>query len=195
MPTSGQKSANFQFSFAKRYPDLGAHRCSLRSNYFTFDPIRCADHSSPVSVNYWRSLVAARSGLLDGREGTTGRSAARGFALRQTTPREVLDLFHQIRVDGKCWRTHRRDGDPREGVGVPQDGSAAWYLVSTAPSMIANFQVRSVSIPPRPHQSTRTAELCSRTQQAQKQRGMLPFTEAQRAKEIAAEAKSGPTRC
>jgi hypothetical protein len=100
------KSANFNF-LAKRYPDL-ERIGALCERYFSDDPIVAL-----ITLRQFGELlaqmVAARSGLLaDPREQQA--DLLRRLRIEANYPPNVLDLFHQIRVDGNA-ATHRRDGD------------------------------------------------------------------------------------
>jgi type I restriction enzyme R subunit len=100
------RSANFGF-LAKRYPDL-EQIGALSERYFSEDPV-----ISLITVRQFGELlaqvVAARSGLL------TDASEPQADLLRRLRvdgnyPRNVLDLFHQLRIAGNA-ATHNRDGD------------------------------------------------------------------------------------
>jgi type I restriction enzyme, R subunit len=100
------KSANFNF-LSKRYPDL-ERIGALCERYFSDDPIVAL-----ITLRQFGELLAqmvgARSGLLtDPREQQA--DLLRRLRVEANYPRNVLDLFHQIRVDGNA-ATHRRDGD------------------------------------------------------------------------------------
>jgi type I restriction enzyme R subunit len=100
------KSANFNF-LTKRYPDL-ERIGALCEHYFTIDPIVAL-----ITLRQFGELlaqmVAARSGLLtDAREQQP--DLLKRLRVEGTYPPSVLDLFHQIRVDGNA-ATHRREGN------------------------------------------------------------------------------------
>src|SRR5258708_7542664 len=99
------KSANFNF-LARRYPDL-ERIGALCEHYFTVDPI--------VALIILRQfgellaqMVAARSGLLtDPRQQQA--DLLRRLRVEGNYQPSVLDLFHQIRVDGTRGRCRRFD--------------------------------------------------------------------------------------
>jgi type I restriction enzyme, R subunit len=98
------KSANFNF-LAKRYPDL-ERIGALHERYFSDDPIVAL-----ITLRQFGELlaqmVAARSGLLtDPREQQA--DLLRRLRVEANYPPNVLDLFHQICVDGNA-ASHRRD--------------------------------------------------------------------------------------
>jgi type I restriction enzyme R subunit len=100
------KSANFNF-LAKRYPDL-ERMGALCEYYFTSDPIVALIHLRQFG-ELLAQVVAARSGLLtDARDQQA--DLLRRLRIEANYPPNVLDLFHQIRINGNA-ATHRRDGD------------------------------------------------------------------------------------
>ena len=98
--------SNFAF-LAKRYPQL-ERIGTLSERYFSDDPI-----VSLITVRQFgemlAQLVAARSGLFtDPNEPQA--ELLRRLRIDGNYPRNVLDLFHQLRIDGNA-ATHRREGD------------------------------------------------------------------------------------
>ena len=107
MSAKGQvPSSNFGF-LAKRYPQL--ERIGARGElYFSDDPV-----VTLISVRQFgevlAQLVAARTGLLsDGIEAQA--DLLRRLRVDGNYPRSVLDLFHQLRIEGNA-ATHRGEGD------------------------------------------------------------------------------------
>lgn len=100
------KSANFNF-LAKRYPDL-ERIGALCERCFSDDPI-----ITLMTLRQFGELlaqmVAARSGLLT-NPGEPQADLLRRLRVDANYPTSVLDLFHQIRMDGNA-ATHHRDGD------------------------------------------------------------------------------------
>ena len=125
MNAKGQAtSSNFGF-LAKRYPQL-ERIGALSERYFSDDPI-----VSLITVRQFgealAQLVAARSGLFtDANEPQA--DLLRRLRVDGNYPRNVLDLFHQLRIAGNA-ATHRREGDHATALALPQDGAAAGYLV------------------------------------------------------------------
>jgi type I restriction enzyme, R subunit len=106
------KSSNFGF-LAKRYPQL-ERIGALSERYFSDDPIVAL-----ITLRQFgealAQLVAARSGLF------TDPSEPQADLLRRLNidgnyPRNVLDLFHQLRIAGNA-ATHRSEGDHPTALG------------------------------------------------------------------------------
>jgi type I restriction enzyme R subunit len=175
------KSANFNF-LVKRYPDL-ERIGALCEHYFTVDPIVAL-----ITLRQFGELlaqmVAARSGLLtDAREQQA--DLLKRLRVEGNYPPSVLDLFHQIRVDGNA-ATHRRDGDHAKALACLKMARqlGIWFY--------RTFDDRSFKSgpfqPPRPPIDT-TAELAAELGRLKAERDAA-LTEAQRAKAIAAEAEA-----
>lgn len=106
------KSANFNF-LAKRYPDL-ERIGALCERYFSDDPI-VALFTIRQFGELLAQMVAARSGLLtDASEPQA--DLLRRLRLDANYPRNVLDLFHQLRVAGNA-AIHHRTGDHTIALG------------------------------------------------------------------------------
>jgi len=175
------KSANFNF-LAKRYPDL-ERIGALCERYFSDDPIVAL-----ITLRQFGELlaqmVAARSGLLsDAREQQA--DLLRRLRVEANYPPNVLDLFHQIRVDGNA-ATHRRDGDHSKALACLKMARqlGIWFYRTFDDR---NFKSGPFQ-PPRPPVDP-TAELAAELGRLKAERDAA-FTEAQRAKAIAAEAEA-----
>jgi type I restriction enzyme, R subunit len=113
MSTGGQAtSSNFNF-LAKRYPEL-ERVGALGERYFSDDPvvslIRLRQFGEALA-----QLVAARSGLFtDPNEPQA--DLLRRLSIDGNYPRNVLDLFHQLRIAGNA-ATHRSEGDHATALG------------------------------------------------------------------------------
>jgi type I restriction enzyme, R subunit len=173
------KSANFIF-LAKRYPDL-ERIGAICEHYFTFDPIVAL-----ITLRQFGELlaqmVAARSGLLsDPREQQA--DILKRLRIEANYPREVLDLFHQIRIDGNA-ATHRRDGDHAKALACLKMARqlGIWFYRTFDDR---NFKSGPFQ-PPRPPVDP-TAELAAELDKLKAERDAA-LTEAQRAKAAAAEA-------
>jgi type I restriction enzyme, R subunit len=175
------KSANFSF-LAKRYPDL-ERIGALCERYFSDDPIVAL-----ITLRQFGELlaqiVAARSGLLtDPRE--QQNELLRRLRIEANYPPNVLDLFHQIRLDGNA-ATHRRDGDHARALAclkmARQLGIWFYRTFDDRGFKSGPFQ------PPRPHADA-SAELAAELGRLKAERDAA-LTEAQRAKAIAAEAEA-----
>jgi type I restriction enzyme R subunit len=175
------RSANFNF-LAKRYPDL-ERVGALCEHYFTFDPIVAL-----ITLRQFGELLAqmvvARSGLLtDAREQQA--DLLRRLRVEANYPPNVLDLFHQIRVDGNA-ATHRRDGDHTKALTCLKMARqlGIWFYRTFDDR---NFKSGPFQ-PPRPPIDP-TAELAAELSRLKAERDTA-LTEAQRAKVIAAEAEA-----
>jgi Type III restriction enzyme, res subunit len=175
------KSANFSF-LAKRYPDL-ERIGALCERYFSDDPIVAL-----ITLRQFGELlaqiVAARSGLLtDPRE--QQNELLRRLRIEANYPPNVLDLFHQIRLDGNA-ATHRRDGDHARALAclkmARQLGIWFYRTFDDRGFKSGPFQ------PPRPPADA-SAELAAELGRLKAERDAA-LTEAQRAKAIAAEAEA-----
>jgi type I restriction enzyme R subunit len=175
------KSANFNF-LAKRYPDL-ERIGALCERYFSDDPIVAL-----ITLRQFGELlaqmVAARSGLLtDAREQQA--DLLRRLRVDANYPANVLDLFHQIRVDGNA-ATHRREGDHARALACLKMARqlGIWFY--------RTFDDRSFKSgpfqPPR-SPTDAPAELAAELNRLKAERDVA-LTEAQRAKERAAEAET-----
>jgi type I restriction enzyme, R subunit len=175
------KSANFNF-LAKRYPDL-ERIGALCERYFSDDPIVAL-----ITLRQFGELlaqmVAARSGLLtDPREQQA--DLLRRLRVEANYPPNVLDLFHQIRVDGNA-ATHRRDGDHAKALACLKMARqlGIWFY--------RTFDDRSFKSgpfqPPRPPADP-TTELTAELERLKAERDAA-LTEAERAKIIAVEAEA-----
>ena len=108
MDAKGQATSSSNFGFlAQRYPQL-ERIGALGERYFSDDPV-----VSLITVRQFgetlAQLVAARSGLFtDASEPQA--DLLRRLRLDGNFPRNVLDLFHQLRMAGNA-ATHRREGD------------------------------------------------------------------------------------
>jgi type I restriction enzyme, R subunit len=108
MDAKGQAASSSNFGFlARRYPQL-ERVGALGERYFSDDPV-----VSLITVRQFgetlAQLVAARSGLFtDASEPQA--DLLRRLRLDGNFPRNVLDLFRQLRVAGNA-ATHRREGD------------------------------------------------------------------------------------
>lgn len=175
------KSANFNF-LAKRYPDL-ERIGALCERYFSDDPIVAL-----ITLRQFGELlaqmVAARSGLLtDAREQQA--DLLRRLRVEANYPRNVLDLFHQIRVDGNA-ATHHRDGDHAKAlVCLKMARQLGIWFYRTFDDR--NFKSGPFQ-PPRPPIDP-TAELAAELARLKTERDAA-LTEVQRAKELAAEAEA-----
>jgi type I restriction enzyme R subunit len=103
-----EQAISFNFGFLrKRYPEL--ERIGAQSErYFSDDPV-----VSLITIRQFgevlAQLSAARSGLFsDANEPQA--DLLRRLSIDGNYPRNVLDLFHQLRIDGNA-ATHRREGD------------------------------------------------------------------------------------
>ena len=184
MNAKGQqpKSANFHF-LARRYPDL-ERIGALCEHYFTVDPIVAL-----ITLRQFGELlaqiVAARSGLLtDSREQQA--DLLRRLRVEASYPPDVLDLFHQIRVDGNA-ATHRRDGDHAKALACLKMARqlGIWFYRTFDDR---NFKSGPFQPPRTPVDPT--AELAAELSRLKAERDAA-LTEAQRAKEMAAEAEAG----
>jgi type I restriction enzyme R subunit len=106
MHAKGQASANFSF-LAKSYPELDRIGAQCE-RYFSDDPI-----ISLITVRqfgeFLAQLVAARSGIFtDVNEPQA--DLLRRLRVDGNYPRNVLDLFHQLRIAGNA-AIHSRQGD------------------------------------------------------------------------------------
>src|SRR5437867_1274484 len=105
-------SSNFGF-LAKRYPQL--ERIGAQGErYFSDDPV-----VSLITVRQFgealAQLVAARSGLFtDPNEPQA--DLLRRLSIDGNYPRNVLDLFHHLRIAGNA-ATHRSEGDHATALG------------------------------------------------------------------------------
>jgi type I restriction enzyme R subunit len=175
------KSANFNF-LAKRYPDL-ERIGALCERYFSDDPIVAL-----ITLRQFGELlaqmVAARSGLLtDPREQQA--DLLRRLRVEANYPPSVLDLFHQVRVDGNA-ATHRRDGDHAKALACLKMARqlGIWFYRTFDDR---NFKSGPFQ-PPRPPIDA-TAELTAELGRLRAEKDAA-LTEAQRAKEIAVEAEA-----
>jgi type I restriction enzyme, R subunit len=182
MSANGQpKSANFNF-LAKRYPDL-ERIGALCEHYFTTDPIVAL-----ITLRQFGELlaqmVAARSGLLtEAREQQA--DLLKRLRVEVNYPSNVLDLFHQIRVDGNA-ATHRREGDHARALACLKMARqlGIWFYRTFDDR---NFKSGPFQ-PPRPPTDP-TAELAAELSRLKAERDAA-LTEAQRAKAAAAEAEA-----
>jgi type I restriction enzyme, R subunit len=175
------KSANFTF-LAKRYPDL-ERIGALCERYFSDDPI-IALMTLRQFGELLAQMVAARSGLLtDAREQQA--DLLRRLRVEANYPPNVLDLFHQIRVDGNA-ATHHRDGDHAKALACLKMARqlGIWFYRTFDDR---NFKSGPFQ-PPRPPIDP-TAELAAELGRLKAERDAA-LTEAQRAKAIAAEAEA-----
>jgi type I restriction enzyme R subunit len=175
------KSANFNF-LAKRYPDL-ERIGALCEHYFTFDPI-IALITLRLFGELLAQMVAARSGLLtDPREPQA--DLLRRLRVEANYPPNVLDLFHQIRVDGNA-ATHRRDGDHAKALACLKMARqlGIWFYRTFDDR---NFKSGPFQ-PPRPPVDA-TAELNAELGRLRAEKDAA-LTEVQRAKVKAAEAEA-----
>src|SRR5260221_8030473 len=175
------KSANFNF-LAKRYPDL-ERIGALCERCFSDDPI-----IGLMTLRQFGELlaqmVAARSGLLtDPREQQA--DLLRRLRVEANYPPSVLELFHQIRVDGNA-ATHRRDGDHAKALACLKMARqlGIWFYRTFDDR---NFKSGPFQ-PPRPPVDP-TAELAAELGRLKAERDAA-LTEAQRAKALAAEAEA-----
>src|SRR5436190_8298346 len=174
-------SSNFGF-LAKRYPQvelIGA----LSERYFSDDPI-----VSLMTVRQFgeglAQLVAARSGLFtDPNEAQT--DLLRRLRVDGNYPRNVLDLFHQLRMDGNA-ATHRREGDHATALAclkmARQLGIWFYRTFDDQRFKAGPFQ------PPSPPIDA-TAELTAELGRLRAERDAA-LSEAQRAKAAAADAEA-----
>ena len=175
------KSANFNF-LAKRYPDLERIR-ALCERYLSDDPIVAL-----ITLRQFGeaigAIVAARSGLLTD-PGEQQNDLLRRLRVEANYPPNVLDLFHQIRVDGNA-ATHRRDGDHAKALAclkmARQLGIWFYRTFDDRGFKSGPFQ------PPRPPADP-TAELAAELGRLKAERDAA-LTEAQRAKAIASDAEA-----
>ena len=156
---------------------------ALCEHYFTSDPIVAL-----ITLRQFGELlaqmVAARSGLLtDAREQQA--DMLRRLRVEANYPPNVLDLFHQIRMDGNA-ATHRRDGDHARALACLKMARqlGIWFYRTFDDR---NFKSGPFQ-PPRPPVDP-TAELAAELSRLKAERDAA-LTEAQRAKEIAAEAEA-----
>jgi type I restriction enzyme R subunit len=175
------KSANFHF-LAKRYPDL-ERIGALCERYFSDDPIVAL-----ITLRQFGELlaqiVAARSGLLnDPRE--QQNDLLRRLRVEANYPSNVLDLFHQIRVDGNA-ATHRRDGDHAKALACLKMARqlGIWFYRTFDDR---NFKSGPFQ-PPRPPAHA-SPDLAAELDRLKAERDAA-LTEAQRAKVIATEAET-----
>jgi type I restriction enzyme R subunit len=175
------RSANFNF-LAKRYPDL-ERIGAVCERYFSDDPIVAL-----ITIRQFGELlaqmVAARSGLLaDPREQQA--DLLRRLRVEASYPPNVLDLFHQIRVDGNA-ATHRREGDHARALACLKMARqlGIWFYRTFDDR---NFKAGPFQ-PPRPPADA-TAELAAELGRLKAERDAA-LTEAQRANAIAAEAEA-----
>ncbi|MDE5452546.1 type I restriction-modification system endonuclease [Bradyrhizobium sp. CSA112] len=175
------KSANFNF-LARRYPDL-ERIGALCERYFSDDPIIAL-----ITVRQFGELlaqmVAARSGLLaDASEPQA--DLLRRLRVDANYPRNVLDLFHQLRVAGNA-AVHRRDGDHATALSCLKMARqlGIWFYRTFDDQ---NFKSGPFQ-PPRPPIDA-TAELTAELARLRAEKEAA-LTEAQRAKEAVAEAEA-----
>jgi type I restriction enzyme R subunit len=171
------KSANFNF-LANRYPDL-ERIGALCERYFSDDPI-VALMTLRQFGELLAQMVAARSGLLtDAREQQA--DILRRLRVEANYPPSVLDLFHQIRIDGNA-ATHRRDGDHTKALACLKMARhlGIWFYRTFDDG---NFEAGPFQ-PPRPPTDA-TAELSAELGRLKAERDAA-LTEAQRARAIAA---------
>ncbi|CCE11419.1 endonuclease R [Bradyrhizobium sp. STM 3843] len=175
------KSANFNF-LAKRYPDL-ERVGALCEHYFTSDPIVALIHLRQFG-ELLAQMLAARSGVLtDAREQQA--DLLRRLRVEASYPPSVLELFHQIRVDGNA-ATHRREGDHAKALACLKMARqlGIWFYRTFDDR---NFKSGPFQ-PPRPPVDP-TAELAAELSRLKAERDAA-LTEAQRAKAMAAEAEA-----
>jgi type I restriction enzyme, R subunit len=175
------KSANFNF-LAKLYPDL-ERIGALCERYFSDDPV-----ISLITLRQFGELlaqmVAARSGLLaNPREQQA--DLLRRLRVEANYPPSVLDLFHQIRVDGNA-ATHRREGDHATALACLKMARqlGIWFYRTFDDR---NFKSGPFQ-PPRPPIDP-TTELAAELARLRAERDAA-LTEAERAKAAATEAEA-----
>jgi type I restriction enzyme R subunit len=113
MNATGQAtSSNFGF-LSKRYPQL-ERLGALGERYFSDDPV-----VSLIRVRQFgevlAQLVAARSGLFADADEPQA-DLLRRLRIDASYPRNVLDLFHQLRIAGNA-ATHHNEGDHATALG------------------------------------------------------------------------------
>jgi type I restriction enzyme R subunit len=179
MNAKGQAtSSNFGF-LVKGYPEL-ERIGALCERYFSDDPV-----ISLITVRQFgellAQLVAARSGLFtDANEPQA--DLLRRLCVDGNYPRNVLDLFHQLRIDGNA-ATHRREGDHAKALTcLKMARQLGIWFYTTFDDHPGPFQ------PPRPPIDA-TAELTTELGRLKAERDAA-LSEAQRAKAAAADAEA-----
>jgi type I restriction enzyme R subunit len=175
------RSANFNF-LAKRYPDL-ERIGALCERCFSDDPI-VALMTLRQFGELLAQMVAARSGLLTNpREPQS--DLLRRLRVEANYPTSVLDLFHQIRIDGNA-ATHHRDGDHAKALACLKMARqlGIWFYRTFDDR---NFKSGPFQ-PPRPPTDA-NIELAAELGRLKAERDAA-LTEAQRAKTIASEAEA-----
>jgi type I restriction enzyme, R subunit len=178
-----EQATSFNFGFLRRrYPQL--ERIGAQSErYFSDDPI-----VSLITIRQFgevlAQLSAARSGLFsDANEPQA--DLLRRLSIDGNYPRNVLDLFHQLRIDGNA-ATHRREGDHAKALAclkmARQLGIWFYCTFDDQRLKVGPFQ------PPRPPVDA-TAELAAELGRLRSERDAA-LSEAQRAKAAAMDAEA-----
>jgi len=174
-------SNNFRF-LAKRYPQL--EQIGARGErYFSADPI-----VSLISVRQFgevlAQLVAARSGLFaDATEPQA--DLLRRLRIDGNYPRNVLDLFHQLRIEGNS-ATHRGEGNHATALACLKMARqlGIWFYRAFDDH---NFKGGPFQPPRSPVDAT--AELTAELNRLKAERDAA-LTDAERAKAATAEAEA-----
>ena len=179
--TEQATSSNFSFLGA-RYPDL--ERIGARSErYFSDDPI-----ISLITVRRFgevlAQLVAAGSGLFTDA-GEAQADLLRRLRVDGNYPRNVLDLFHQLRIAGNA-AVHNHEGDHATALGCLRMARqlGIWFYRTFTDR---NFKSGPFQ-PPRPPADA-TAELRPELERLRAERDAA-LTDAERARTAAAEAEA-----
>jgi type I restriction enzyme R subunit len=175
------KSANFYF-LARHYPDL-ERIGALCERYFSDEPIIVLMTLRQFG-EVLAQMVAAKSGLLT-EAGQQQADLLRRLRVEANYPRDVLDLFHQLRVAGNA-ATHNREGSHAVALACLKMARqlGIWFYRTFDDK---NFKAGPFQ-PPRPP-SDATAELSAELARLRAEKDAA-LTEAQRAKEAVAEAEA-----
>ncbi|MEH2475695.1 type I restriction enzyme R subunit [Nitrobacteraceae bacterium AZCC 2161] len=175
------KSANFYF-LARRYPDL-ERIGALCERYFSDEPIIVLMTLRQFG-ELLAQMVAAKSGLLT-EAGQQQADLLRRLRVEANYPRDVLDLFHQLRVAGNA-ATHNREGSHAVALACLKMARqlGIWFYRTFDDK---NFKAGPFQ-PPRPPNDA-TAELSAELARLRAEKDAA-LTEAQRAKEAVAEAEA-----
>jgi type I restriction enzyme, R subunit len=173
--------SNFGF-LSKRYPQL--ERIGARSErYFSDDPI-----ISLMTIRRFGELLAQLAAAGSGLFTDAGEAQAdllRRLRVDGNYPRNVLDLFHQLRIAGNA-AVHNHEGDHATALACLKMARqlGIWFYRTFADR---NFRAGPFQ-PPRPPADA-TAELTAELNRLKGERDAA-LTEAERAKAAAAEAEA-----
>jgi type I restriction enzyme R subunit len=175
------KSANFHF-LAKRYPDL-ERIGALCERYFSDEPVIVLMTLRQFG-ELLAQMVAAKSGLLTDPS-QQQVELLRRLRVEANYPREVLELFRQLRVAGNA-ATHHREGDHAIALACLKMARqlGIWFYRTFDDK---NFKSGPFQ-PPRPPADA-TAELRAELARLKAEKDAA-LTEAEKAREIAAEAEA-----